>query len=49
MARHSTMLYEIVFGGSPYAASSYRKPHVGLGVDFADFDKAAAQIPATVA
>jgi hypothetical protein len=27
--------------------SSSRKPHVGLGVDFADFDKAATQIPAT--
>jgi hypothetical protein len=37
------------FGGSPCAASGCRKLHVGLGVDFADFNKAAAQILATVA
>jgi hypothetical protein len=48
-ARHSTILCEIVFGGSPCAAPSCRKPHVGLDVDFADFDKAVPQISATVA
>jgi hypothetical protein len=47
-ARHSTKSCENVFGGSPCAASSCRKPRADLGVDFADFDKAATQTPATV-
>jgi hypothetical protein len=32
---------EIVFGGSRAPHQSCRKQQVGLGVDFADFDKAA--------
>jgi hypothetical protein len=40
---------EIVFGGSRAPHQSCRKQQVGLGVDFADFDKAATQIPVTFA
>jgi hypothetical protein len=37
------------FRREPACRIKLRKPYVGLGVDFADSDKAATQIPAIVA